>query len=85
MPCQILLKATAARELERLLADAVARIERCIDSLAFDPGPPGVAKMQGDDNLWRVRTGKYRIVYEIHDSRQMVLGLKIGHRKDVYR
>ena len=85
MPCQILLKAAAARELERLPADAVARIERCIDSLAFVPRPPGMAKMQGDDNLWRVRTGKYRIVYEIHDKRQMVLVLKIGYWRDVYR
>ncbi len=44
-----------------------------------------MAKMQGDDNLWRVRTGKYRIVYEIHDKRQMVLVFKIGYWRDVYR
>ena len=82
---RIVLKAAAAKALERLPHDVTARLERCIDALASDPRPPGVVKMQGDDNLWRVRVGPYRIMHEIHDQRLLVLVLKIGHRKDIYR
>ena len=85
MAYRIVLKATAAQALEGLSHDVTARLERCIDTLASDPRPPGVVKMHGGDNLWRVRVGQHRIVYEIHDQRLLVLILKIGHRKDVYR
>ncbi len=85
MAYRIVLKATAAQALERLSHEVTARLERCIDTLASDPRPPGVVKMRGDDNLWRLRVGQYRIVYEIHDAQMLVLVLRIGHRKDVYR
>jgi mRNA interferase RelE/StbE len=41
--------------------------------------------MQGDENLWRTRVGAYRIVYEIHDDRLVVLIVRVADRKDVYR
>lgn len=41
--------------------------------------------MAGDENLWRIRVGTYRIVYEIHDDRLIILVLRVGHRRDVYR
>ena len=53
--------------------------------LAHDPRPTGVVKLAGDENLWRIRIGNYRVVYEIHDDRLMVLVLRVAHRKDVYR
>jgi mRNA interferase RelE/StbE len=53
--------------------------------LIQNPRPPGVLKMSGADNLWRIRIGDYRVVYEIHDERLIVLVLRVAHRKDVYR
>jgi mRNA interferase RelE/StbE len=41
--------------------------------------------MQGAANLWRIRVGDYRIVYEIQDTQVLILVLRIGHRKDIYR
>jgi mRNA interferase RelE/StbE len=82
---QIVLKPSAKRELARLPVVLTERIERTIDALAADPRPPGVKKMQGAANLWRVRVGDYRIVYEIHDRKIVIVVLRIAHRKDVYR
>ena len=42
-------------------------------------------KMEGDENLWRIRVGNFRIVYEIHDSVLLVMVLRVGHRREVYR
>lgn len=53
-------------------------------AMAANPRPSGVVKMQGADNLWRIRVGDYRVVYEIHDARVLILVLNIGHRKDIY-
>jgi mRNA interferase RelE/StbE len=82
---RVVLKAAAAKALEKLPADVTERIERCIDALALNPKPPGVVKMQGDANLWRIRVGDYRIVYEIHDATILILVLNIVHRRDIYR
>ena len=75
----------AARELARLPLLAQRRIVTAAEQLADDPRPRGVVKLAGDENLWRIRVGQYRIVYEIHDGRLSVLIVRIGHRKDVYR
>jgi len=53
--------------------------------LAIDPRPRGARKLSGHDDVFRVRTGRYRLLYSIEDKRLIVLVLKIGHRKDVYR
>ena len=56
-----------------------------MDALAANPRPKGVKKLSGPDDLYRIRVGDYRIVYQIHDDRLIVLVVRIGHRKDVYR
>lgn len=53
--------------------------------LEHNPRPPGVAKLTGRANLWRVRVGDYRILFEIDDPAQTVLVLRIAHRRDAYR
>jgi mRNA interferase RelE/StbE len=82
---RIVFKPSAERELHRLPLSVANRIERTIDGLAEEPRPPGVKKMQGTANLWRVRAGDYRIVYEIHDREIVIVVLRIAHRKYVYR
>jgi mRNA interferase RelE/StbE len=62
----------------------LAIIEK-IQALASHPRPAGYAKLHGADDLYRVRQGDYRIIYQILDKALVVIVVKIGHRKEVYR
>ena len=55
-----------------------------IKSLAADPRPPGSEKLTGQ-HRYRLRHGRYRIVYAIQDEDRSVTVVKVGHRKDIYR
>ena len=59
-------------------------MQAAIDLLASDPGPPAARPLVGGAGEWRVRTGDFRIIYEIHDAELVVLVVKVGHRRDVY-
>lgn len=71
--------------LRKLDKPALQRIVEKIYTLRQDPRPHGVKKLEGEKNLYRVRQGDYRIIYEIHDNVLIVEVIKIGHRSDVYR
>lgn len=75
----------AKRQIRKLERPVQERIVRRLDALADDPRPPGVEKLEGDQTIYRVRVGEYRIVYEIRDKVLVVLVLKVGHRREVYR
>jgi len=60
------------------------RIVQRIQSLSGNPRPPGCQKLSGYDR-YRLRQGQYRIVYEIRDDELVVVVIKIGHRREVYR
>lgn len=62
-----------------------ARIAEAIDALASDPRPSGCRKLVGTDRVYRVRVGDYRVVCEVCDDRLLVLVIKLGHRREVYR
>ncbi|HZP40327.1 MAG TPA: type II toxin-antitoxin system RelE/ParE family toxin [Candidatus Binatia bacterium] len=53
-----------------------------IRGLASDPRPPGCRKLSGYDDVFRVRVGRYRVLYAVEDRRLLVLVLKVGDRKD---
>ncbi len=80
----ILIKKSAAKEIERLPKQDVKRIIDQISMLARDPRPNGCEKLAGHDR-YRIRQGKHRIVYAICDSELIVWVVKIAHRKDVYK
>jgi len=61
------------------------RIVNRISALADDPRPLGCQKLAGGENRFRVRQGRYRIVYSVEDSELIVEVVRVGHRKDVYR
>ena len=82
---QVIVKPSADKALQKLPLDIQRRIVGLLRELSVAPRPPGVVKMTGTDNLWRLRAGTYRIVYEIHDAELVVLVLRIGHRRDVYQ
>lgn len=54
-------------------------------SLVGDPRPPGVTRLIGADNLWRIRIGDYRVVDEIHDDELIVRVIRVAHRSTAYR
>jgi len=60
------------------------RIQAALELLAQQPRPAGATKLAGGNHEWRVRTGDYRIIYEIHDQVLLVLVLAVGHRRDSY-
>ena len=81
----ILIKPSASNELEDIPTKKDrGRIVTRIRSLADDPRPRGSEKLSARERF-RVRQGRYRIVYEADDKNAVVTVVKIGHRKDVYR
>ena len=76
---------TAAEELAVLPQADQRRIAARIDALRDNPRPPGVKMLAGGDKLYRVRVGDYRLIYSIDGKKLVVLVIRIGHRKDVYR
>lgn len=85
MSYRIAFAPSAARQLRKLDPPARRRIQAAIELLAVDPRPPAATQLVGGAGEWRVRTGDYRIVYEIHDGRLLVLVLAVGHRRDISR
>jgi mRNA interferase RelE/StbE len=83
---KILLKSSAAKEIDGAASkEDRRRIVEEIAALAVNPRTQKTEKLAGYDNRYRVRQGRYRIVYLIDDSRREVIVFKVGHRKDVYR
>jgi mRNA interferase RelE/StbE len=82
---RLLIKPLAVKEIEAipLKRDRQRVVER-ISKLAEDPRPAGSEKISGQDK-YRVRQGRYRILYAIEDQDLIVQVVKVGHRKDVYR
>ncbi|MBI3838161.1 MAG: type II toxin-antitoxin system RelE/ParE family toxin [Planctomycetia bacterium] len=76
---------SADRQLQRFPAEIQRRIVRAVETLADEPRPPGAVKLAGTESVWRIRVGPYRVLYEIHDKRLLVLVVRVGHRKDIYR
>ena len=71
--------------MKRLSKREQRRIKKKIDDLAENLPDPATTKMKGNNTFHRIRAGDYRIVYEIHEDRFVILVVKVGHRKDVYK
>jgi mRNA interferase RelE/StbE len=80
------IKTSAAKELDAV--DRVSdrqRIVRRIETLAHQPRPQGCQKLAGGDDRYRIRQGRFRVVYSVDDRARIVTVFKIGDRRDVYR
>ena len=78
-------KRSAAKALKKIPKADQKRIADKIDSLAEDLPNPDTTKMKGNNPFHRIRVGEYRIIYEIQEDVLLILVVKIGHRKDIYR
>ena len=85
MAYSVLIAPAAERQLKALTQPVQKRIAKRLRSLGQNPRPPGVKKLAGEEELYRIREGDYRIVYTIQDKELIVLVVKIGNRKEVYR
>ena len=84
MNYRLLILKKAQKELSKVTGKNYEQIKEAILKLADDPRPKGSKKLTGREG-WRIRVGKYRIIYEIDDKGKSIIILHIGHRKDVYR
>jgi mRNA interferase RelE/StbE len=75
----------ALRQFKRLNRDVQARLTPKIRTLAENPRPRDAKKLQGYENTYRIRVGDYRVIYEVHDNILLVLVVKVGPRRDIYR
>jgi mRNA interferase RelE/StbE len=84
MNYQVLLRDAAQKALAALPQQDYARVRNAILALGGNPRPPGCKKLQAREG-WRVRVGKYRVIYRIDDKTRVVRVTHVGHRGDVYR
>ena len=82
---RITFASSATREMARLPRQAQERIAQAIDRLPKNPRPRGVEKLTGYRDLYRIRVGRYRVVYQIVDSERLIDVNRIRTREDAYR
>ncbi len=82
---KIEITATAEKSLNKIPRRDLKKVVEAIQVLAISPFPSGCRKLKGEEDVYRVRQGNYRIIYEVIDTKLVVLVLKIGHRKDIYK
>jgi mRNA interferase RelE/StbE len=76
---------SAAKEFRALPSEIKNRVGEAIDALEQNPRPQGVRKLSGHTNLYRIRVGVYRVVYEINDKDLLVRVTRVRHRREAYR
>jgi mRNA interferase RelE/StbE len=82
---RLAVKRSAAKTLKKIPKPDRIRISEKIDSLGEDLPNPEITKLKEDNPFHRIRVGDYRIIYEIQDEVLVILIVKVGHRKDIYR
>ena len=82
---RVVLAPAAERQFAKLSHQAREMIAAALLVLADNPRPPGCVKLAGAEDLWRIRVRQYRVIYQILDDELIVVVVKIGDRKDVYR
>ena len=75
----------ARKEIENLNATLINTIFPKIEALVNEPRPRGCKKLHGEENLWRIRVGDYRVVYAIYDEKQLIDIIAVRHRSEAYK
>ena len=84
MTYEIEILRSAQKQLSKIQRDEQQRIIKGIRKLSENPRPKGCKKLTARP-AWRIRIGNYRVLYEIHDNRLLILVIDIGHRREIYR
>lgn len=78
------IKRSAQKSLENIPENIQKKVISAIRGLASNPRPSGSKKLSGREG-WRIRVGDYRVIYEIHDQRLIIVVVNVGHRSIIYR
>jgi mRNA interferase RelE/StbE len=76
---------TALKELAKLPAEIQQRIAAKIDELKENPYLPGVKALKNGEGRLRLRVGDYRVIYRVEADRLVIIIIKVGHRKNIYK
>ncbi len=79
------IRPAAARQIKKLTRIVQEQVFQQLEELELEPRPLGVTKLSAKNNLYRVKVGEYRIVYEIRDAVLLILVVAVGHRREIYR
>lgn len=85
MTYEIELSHIAIKKMAKISKRELLSIQAKIEALSTDPRPTDLKKIRGDDNLYRIRVGNYRILYRIFDEKICIIIVNVGHRKDIYK
>jgi mRNA interferase RelE/StbE len=85
MPYTVRFKPAAYRQWLKIPEQVRSRIQPALDAPSENPFHAGVAKMQGEPGMYRIRVGDYRIIYTVKSTELLVLIVRLGHRREVYR
>lgn len=76
---------TALKELSKLPLEVQQRIADRIDELKTNPYPPGIKALKNGDGRLRLRVGDYRVIYRIEADNLVIIVIKVGHRRNIYK
>jgi len=78
-------KSSTKKDLRKLPKEEVPKILAAAEGLITNPNPVGSKKLKGRESIYRLRVGNYRLVYEVLGDQLVILVIKVGHRKDIYK
>ena len=81
---KVFFRTSVEKDFRTISKKDLKKILQRIESLAIEPRPTGCEKLTGQER-YRLRQGRYRIIYSIQDNERTIFIVKVGHRKDVYR
>lgn len=82
---RIELRPAAMRDMKRLDPKALRKVARAIEGLGKRPHGAGTRKLRGAKDLHRARAGDWRIVYRADPTKQVIVVVRVRHRREVYR
>jgi mRNA interferase RelE/StbE len=85
MEYRVTFAVSALQEFRALSWDIKNRMKLAVDSLKENPRPSGARKIHGRENLYRLRIGSYRLIYEVDDQKRKISIVRVRHRRDAYR
>lgn len=85
MTYRLIIQPDAVKAMNKIPEPVRSRLGQRMESLTRHPRPPGAIKLQGPVELYRIRVGGYRVIYQIHDDVLEVVVVRVGSRGDVYR
>ncbi len=81
---KLVIEKYALKNIAKIAPAHLPAIREAITLLAQNPRPQGYKKLKGTD-AYRIRSGNYRIIYEIHDDIITIVVIDVGHRREIYR